>query len=181
MTDNDMQKKKNKEQQNGARRQLLKGVVGVSALAAWHKPMVNTVITPAHAQTSPIDPPPPPPPMCPDAVIGNVTFGPVSGTNTPPVCQATFDVLSTDASQPLNIVSITDDNADDDTTITYDAFGEATDTTGPRVVWRGPASDAPFCSDLMPTTDVTFTVTFTCEEAGDTEFTNTFTLSEILA
>lgn len=164
---------------NTTRRRALQGALGASALvvANWHTPIVNSVLTPAHAQTSPVDPPP----TCPDAVIGNVTFGPVSGTNTPPVCQATFDVLSTDSSQPLTIVSITDDNADPDTTITYDAFGEATDTTGPRVVWRGPASDAPFCTDLMPTTDVTFTVTFTCTAAGDVQFTNTVALSEILA
>lgn len=170
-------KKAEQKTTNTTRRRALQGALGASALVAakWHTPIVNAVLTPAHAQTSPE------PPTCPDAVIGNVTFGPVSGTNTPPVCQATFDVLSTDAAQPLTIVSITDDNADADTTITYDAFGEATDTTGPRVVWRGPASDAPFCSDLMPTTDVTFTVTFTCTAAGDTQFTNTFTLTGILA
>jgi hypothetical protein len=155
---------------NLSRRHAMQGVLGASALAVWHKPVVNTVITPAHAQTT----------TCADVVIGNVTFGPVSGTNTPPVCQVTFDVLSSIAGQPINIISITDSNTDADTTITYDAFGEATDTAGPRVVWRGPASDAPFCSDLMPITDVIFIVTFTCEAVGGTELTYMFMLSEIL-
>ena len=169
------------------RRQLLIGS-GV-VVAAWHKPVINSIVTPAHAQMSPpvVDPEQ----LCPMIVIGNVVLGPVSGTFVPPVCSVTFDVLSGTAGTPLTIVEITNTTAAD-TTIVYDGFGEVTDTTGSRVVWRGPAPDAPFCSDLTVINDVTFTVTATCAAVDEaiadgavvengTTFTQDFTLSEILA
>lgn len=177
-----MTEKKNNPQPSN-RRRLLKGAVGASALASllpsqWSKPVINAVLTPAHGQTSPVDPPPPPPPppMCPDAIIGNVVTGPVSGQAQ---CTVTFDILSTDSTQPLNIVSVTDNSADP-AMVTYDSFGTATDTSGPRVIWQGPTVGAPFdCND--PVVDVTFTVTLTCDAAGATEFTQDFLLSQILA
>jgi len=161
-----------------SRRGLLKGVVGAGALSvalpnSWTKPMVKAVLLPAHAQTS----------ACPDIVIGNVTFGPQSGTPTPAVCRATFDVLSSDPAVPLNIISITNGPLGADVTITYDSFGEATDTAGPRVVWAGPDVDAPFCriDQSVPTDDVTFTVTADCEVTGSVQITQDFNLSDILA
>ena len=166
------------EQIKPTRRELLKGVMGAGALSialpdSWAKPIVNAVLLPAHAQTS----------ACPEMVIGNVTFGPQSGTPTPAVCRATFDVLSGDPAIPLNIISITNGPLGADVTIIYDSFGEATDTTGPRVVWAGPDADAPFCriDQSVPTDDVTFTVTADCDVAGSVQITQDFTLSEILA
>ena len=169
------------------RRKILLGIASGSAVAAWHKPMINQVITPAHAQTSPVDPPPLPTPqeLCPMITTGNVVFGPVSGNNTPPVCTATFDVLSGDSAVPLDIISIETGTLPADTTVDIQDLGTATDSMGPRVVWQGPATDAPFCSDLMPIDDITFTITATCDAVnsqdtdGDT-FTQEFMLSEIL-
>ena len=37
---------------NGRRKALVAGVAGAAAGAAWHKPMINSVVTPAHAQTT---------------------------------------------------------------------------------------------------------------------------------
>ncbi len=161
------------------RRSLLKGVLGISAAAVvlpnrWTKPVVNAVLLPVHAQSSPV-------PECPAIVIGNVTFGPQSGTPAVPVCVVSFDVLSSDPAIPLTITAITNGDLGDDVTITYDSFGEATDTTGPRVIWAGPASDAPFCSDNTPIDDVTFTVTATCAVTDSVEIMQDFTLAEILA
>lgn len=159
------------------RRKILLGIGSGSALAAWHKPIIGNIVTPAHAQTSPT-----PADLCPMILIGNILIGPVSGTSAVPVCSLTFDVLSGDASAPLTITSITNSALADNNEVTYDSFGEATDTTGPRVVWRGPASDAPFCSDFTPIDDLTFTVTATCDAVPGMEtFSQDFSLAEILA
>jgi len=167
-----MTKDKNKKPLNPARerRQILKGALGVGALAAWHKPIINSVVTPAHAQTS----------FCPVLVFSNISSGPLSGMTTPPVCQVTFDVLSPDAT-PVTIVNITDNSVSPNTMINYDVFGsDVTDTVGSRVVWQGEASDAPFCTDLMPTEDVEFTITLSCAASGGLEETQMVMLSTIL-
>jgi uncharacterized repeat protein (TIGR01451 family) len=144
--------------------------VAVDGLTTQQVDSADTPVTPAQD-------------LCSMAVTGNTVFGPVSGTSVPPVCSLTFDILSGTAGVPLTIVSVTNNALPADNTITYDTFGEATEITGPRVVWRGPASDAPFCSDLMPTdqNDITFTVTATCTAAGGREFTQSFTLADVLA
>lgn len=158
------------------RRKILLGLTSGTALAVWQKPIINGIVTPAHAQTSPT-----PADLCPTIVIGNVITGPISGTTTPAVCSITFDVLSGEAGTPLTITSITNSTLTANNTVLYDSFGEATDTTGPRVVWRGPASDAPFCTDLVPIDEVTFTVTATCAAAPMMgTFTQDFTLADIL-
>lgn len=158
-----------------SRRLALKSMLGATAAVAalprqWQKPLINAVILPAHAQTS----------ACPLIVIGNVTSGPQSGTNDPALCRVTFDVLSDDPTQSLDIISITNSALADDVAITYNGFGEATDTDGPRVIWAGPASDAPFCVDFTINDDVTFTVTATCDVANGQNFQQEFLLSEIL-
>ena len=161
----------NKQELLHNRRQLLKGALGASVIAAtvpsqWVKPVVNSVLTPAHAQTSP-------PPMCPMAVLSMGVTGPVSGQGQ---CTITFDVLSSDPAQPLTISSITD-NSTDPSSVTYDGFGTATDTTGPRIVWQGPTIGGELdCS--QPVTDVTFTITASCAANSD-PFTQTFNLSEV--
>jgi hypothetical protein len=161
------------------RRKILLGLSSSAALSVWQKPIINSIVMPAHAQTSPI--PPMPADLCPMIVIGNIVAGPVSGTTTPAVCSVTFDVLSGTPGTPLTITSITNSALEANNTVVYDVFGEATDTTGPRVVWRGPASDAPFCTDLMPIDPVTFTVTATCAAVPSMDtFTQDFNLADIL-
>lgn len=160
------------------RRNILKGAGLISALTVWHKPIVNNVVLPAHAQTS--TPPPPPEELCSAIVVDNVIFGPVSGNNTPPVCTVTFDILSNNSRGDLTIISIQEDALPANTTITVQDLGPATSTTGPRVTWRGPASDAPFCTNPVPVDDVVFTVTATCQAADEREFSQDFLLSEIL-
>ena len=165
-----------------SRRGLLKSAIGVGALGAvlsttlqstWTRPVINAVVLPAHAQTS----------ACPDAIIGNVTFGPQSGSSMPAVCRLTFDVLSSDTATPLNVISITNGSLGSNVTITYDSFGVATGTTGPRVVWAGPDADAPFCriAQSVPIDDVTFTVTADCAILGTPQIVQNFTLLQILA
>jgi len=113
-------------------------------------------------------------------VFSNISSGPLSGMTTPPVCQVTFDVLSPDAT-PVTIVNITDNSVSPNTMINYDVFGsDVTDTVGSRVVWQGEASDAPFCTDLMPTEDVEFTITLSCAASGGLEETQMVMLSTIL-
>lgn len=160
------------------RRKLLTGIGCGTVVAAWHKPVINSIVTPAHAQTSVV--PLLPEELCPRIVTANVVFGPVSGTTTPPVCSATFDVLSGDASTTLTISSITTNTLTANVTVDVQDLGVATSSTGPRVVWRGPATDAPFCTDLEPTDDVVISVTATCDAAGGEEFIEDFLLSEIL-
>ena len=153
------------------RRRLLTGVAGASALAVWHKPIVNSVILPAHAQTS----------VCPTVTVGNVIFGPFSGVMVPPICSVTFDVFSSDPTEDVTITSIDTSTLAANVTVDVLALGTATSSSGLRILWRGPASDAPFCTDVMPTDDVTFTVTLTCASvAPGTTFTQSFTLLSIL-
>jgi len=171
-----------KKKTNLKRRQLMLGTLGAGAVlpAQWTKPLINSVLMPAHAQMSP-DPLPNPEDVCPMIVVGNVLFNPVSGTNTPPVCVVTFDVFSSDATASLTITDISN-NSTADTTVTVTDLGVATDATGPRVVWQGPAVDAPFCGTIEPIEDVTFTVTATCAAAlGSGTFTQDFVLSSIVA
>ncbi len=168
------------------RRKTLFALTGVTALSVWHKPLVKSVITPAHAQMSPpvdppVDPPVPPQDVCPMITFGNLTSGPVSGTNVPPVCNATFEILSADAATPITIISIENSALPADTTLDIQDLGAATDGSGPRVIWRGPATDAPSCSDIVPTGDITFTVTATCEAANMGEYQQTFSLAAILS
>jgi len=117
----------NKKRTDIKRRHLVLGSIGVSAAlpTQWTKPLVNSVLTPTHAQMSPI----------------------------------TFDGAGT-FSGPI----------------------AATDATGVRIVWTGPATNAPFCVPVEPIDDITFTVTATCDDAFEMEtYTEDFTLSDILA
>ena len=168
---------------NQKRRKLLLRT-GSTALTAWSVPIISSIAIPAHAQTSVVPPVPPVPPqdLCSMVVTGNSVFGPISGTSVPAVCSLTFDILSSVAGSPLTIISVTNNVLPADNVVIYDVFGEATDTAGPRIVWRGPASDAPFCSDLMPISqdEITFTVTATCSAADGREFTQSFTLADVL-
>lgn len=156
---------------NRGRRQVLTAA-GLTTMAVWHKPLINQVVLPAHAQAS----------VCPMIRVDNVVSGPVSGTNTPPVCSVTFDVLSSDEFVPLEITAITTGDLPNDVTITIDGLGTATSTDGPRVTWEGPAADAPFCTDIEPTDDITFTVSATCDAVMDGgTFDQEFTLTDIIA
>lgn len=163
-----------KDTQMNQRRKLLLGLGATSAIAVWHKPIVNAIVLPAHAQTSN------PAAVCPMIVLGNTVTGPVSGSNTPPVCSVTFDVLSADAATSLTITDITTSTLPADTTVTFDSLGTATDLAGPRITWRGPAAGAPFCLPFTPVDSVTFTITATCAAAGGATFFQDFTLASLL-
>jgi len=97
-------------------------------------------------------------PVCPlPAIINVVESGPTSGSAP---CTITFDVVSSDGTT-LTVTNIVDAGAGVGTTVTYDPFGDVTDTTGIRVVISSTAG-APFCNDPTLFGDITFTVTTTC-------------------
>lgn len=118
--------------------------------------------------------------LCPVIVIGNTVSGPVSGTNVPPVCTLAFDILSGTAGTPLTITSVTTSALPANTTVTVDGLGEATDSVGPRVVWSGPAVNAPFCLPIEVIDDITFTVTASCDASSGDTFTQDFLLSSLV-
>lgn len=167
------------EKKMNQRRKLLLGVGATGAMAAWHKPIVNSIVLPAHAQTS-VATPPTPAELCPMIAVGNVVTGPVSGSSVPAVCSVTFDVLSGTAGTELDITALVTSTLPADTTVTIDSLGMASDSSGPRVVWRGPATDAPFCTAVQPIDDVTFTITATCDAAAGGTFSQDFNLSDII-
>ena len=172
------------QEPTGERRKLLLGVGITGAVAVWYKPVIDAIVLPAHADMSP-DPDPEPEPtpeeLCPMVVIGNVVTGPVSGTNTPPVCAAAFDVLSGSSETTLTITAITTSTLPANTSILIDGLGEASDIVGPRISWQGPATDAPFCSPVMPLDDVIFTITATCDAVTDGgTFSQDFNLLDII-
>jgi len=164
---------------NRHRRKVLAKAMGMGAVttvalpASWTKPMLAGVVLPAHAQTT----------TCP-VLMTQAVFGPNSGGAQDGTCRVTITVLSMDAATPVEISAIESDVADPDT-VTVDGLGEATDTTGPTIVWNGLAPGANFCQDLntpdgAPTTDVNFTVTYTCEVVGSLETTFEFSLFDAL-
>ena len=157
------------------RRKLLLGLGTTSALAAWHKPIVNSVILPTHAQTS----------VCPDIVVGNAQSSGLSGANSATSCGVTFDIFSSDPATPLEITSIATTALAAGVTVTNDGLGEATTSTGPRVTWIGPIagaapSDCVATGAIVPVDDVTFVITASCSISPD-PVTLTTTLSAILA
>lgn len=120
---------------------------------------------------TPLDPVPG---ECPLLEIGNVTASDVISGAEP--CTISFEVLSADPGIDVTVISITNSTTTD--TITYDAFGVASDTMGPRVIWSG-SPQALDCA--VPAEEITFTVTYTCDEdnVNGAEFTAEFLLSEI--
>ena len=163
------------------RRKILLGLGTGSVLSAWHKPIVNAVLVPAHAQISPE----PPVVLCPAIIVGNVQSSALSGTASFTSCGLTFDIFSSDPATPLEITSIENSPLGADVSVTNDGLGTATDTTGPRVTWIGiiagsAPSDCQSPSTVVPADDITFTITATCE--GGTEPVElVITLTEILA
>lgn len=165
-----------KSKQNARRRFLFGGAALTVVLPSqWSKPIVNAIVLPAHAQTSE----PPVEPTCSRAATGNVVFGPISGGGAQPQCTVTFDVLSADSTEII-ITNIENSALLNGASVTYNGFGTATQTTGPRVVWQGNAVEAPFCSTVSPSDPVSFTVTYTCDGVNGEEFTQIFELSDIV-
>jgi len=145
------------------RRKILLGLGATSAMAAWHKPIVNAVILPAHAQGSPV---------CPDIIVGNAQSSGLSGAESFTSCGVTFDIFSSDPATPLTITAITNSALGTDVTVTNDGLGTATDAIGPRVTWIGPIlgsppSDCVTTSAIVPIDDVTFTIQATCAISPD--------------
>jgi len=163
------------------RRKILLGLGTTSAMAAWHKPIVNAVLVPAHAQTSP----PPPPTVCPDIIAGNAQSSGLSGADSATSCGVTFDIFSSDPATPLEITSIGTNPLAAGVSVTNDGLGPATDSTGPRVTWIGPIAgaapdDCVTPANVVPVDDVTFTITATCAGVTDPVML-VITLSAILA
>ena len=70
------------------------------------------------------------------------------------MCTLAFDILSGTSGTPLTITSVTTSALPANTTVTVDGLGEATDSIGPRVVWSGPAVNAPFCVPIELIDDI---------------------------
>jgi len=174
------------------RRKLLLGIGAGSAMAAWQKPIINSVVVPAHAQMTttqaPVTTAAPtttPAPVCPDIVIGNIASNALSGANSNTSCGLTFDILSSDAATALEITAIDNGTLGTGVTVTNDGLGQATTTSGPRVTWMGPIngsapSDCVNVADIVPTDDVMFTIMATCDTAPD-PVTLTINLTDIIA
>ncbi len=68
------------------KRKTLKTLLGIGAVSAlptsWKKPIVEMVVLPAHAETSPIEPEPEPTPVCSDANLSVSSSGPVITEST---------------------------------------------------------------------------------------------------
>jgi len=182
---------------NKQRRTVLAKTMSVGAVTAvvlpsqWSKPVINSVLLPVHAQTTQVTPDPelpdpelPEPELsCPELVT-QATFGPNSGGAAAGTCRVTITLLSSDVDIPVTIIAVDSDVAAPDT-VTTSGLGEATDTAGPAVIWNGLAPGANFCQDVntatgAPTTNVVFTVTYSCGSAPGEQFTQEFTLLDAL-
>ncbi len=137
---------------------VLAGTSTKIAPGKWTKPLLSSVILPAHAQTS----------VCPALVVGNTSFGPGSAPGT---CGLNFELLSGDAAQDLTIVSVTNSTPVGMDAVSYPGgtTGTASSTSGLAIAWVGQAVGAPFaCATAapVPINEISFTVTYNC--AGDT-------------
>lgn len=139
----------------------------------WVAPIVMGVVLPVHAQatttTTTLEP------VC--------TASPVMETTVPSKCatvagsdeiagQATV-TLSSD-SEPIEIVSISHNGGSEIQLPGLPAT--VTSGAGVNIVWTGPGSDGTTC---LPITQITFTVTYTCN--GASSQMATFNLTELLA
>lgn len=165
--------KKNKVNIPSSRRAVLKSVAlsgaALSVLpSTWTKPVVNSVLLPAHAQTS----------VCASVIFGNATSSVGSGGA---VCGLSFELLSGDAAASIDIISITNTAPVSPDAVTYPSgtSGSVTATSGLSVNWVGAAIGAPFtCSPLDAINEITFTVTYNCA-SDPTVQTATFSLQAI--
>lgn len=159
------------------RRKILLGIGATSAMAAWHKPLINAVVVPAHAQTSPV--------ICPDLIVDNVTSQALSGDGSNTSCGVTFDILSSSPDVVLTVTAIDTSALAADVTVVNDGLGDASMTSGPRVTWTGPIAgtapgDCTNPANIVPAEDVTFTITATCPD-GDAPTELVITLTGVLA
>ena len=145
---------------NTNRRKVVLGSVGLGALGSvlpqkWSTPLVSAVVSPAHAQISPV--------MCPALMVSNVV---VTGPNLSgqPIgsCGVSFDILSSDPAQPLDVTSIADDASANVTIMLQAPSGVVSDTDGITVTVIGLSTAcSPPTAELFE--DVTFTIDATCE------------------
>ena len=146
---------------NTNRRKVVLGSVGLGALGSvlpqkWSTPLVSAVVSPVHAQMSPI-------PVCPALMVDNIV---VTGPNLSgqPIgsCGVSFDILSSDPAQPLDVTSITNDASANVTIMLAAPSGVVSDTDGITVTAIGLSTAcAPPTAELFE--DVTFTIDATCE------------------
>lgn len=160
------------------RRVVLKSaVLSGSALSilpsAWTKPIVNSVIMPAHAQTSL---------PCPEVIVGNSAFSVGSAAGT---CGLSFEFLSADAAMPLNILSIQNSAPVGTDAVTYASgtTGVVTSVSGLSVNWVGQSVGAPFACNTdtpVPVNDITFIVSYNCDNNSEVQ-TMSFDLIAVAA
>ena len=147
--------------------------------SSWTKPMVNSVLLPAHAQTSVIEVEPEV--ECQVLSVGNGTF---SAGSAPGTCGLSFEFVSGDATTPLNVISIANTTPVGTDQVTYSSGTSGSVTaSGLGVVWLGQAVGAPFACAAdapVPINDVTFTVTFNCADNPAVQ-TMTFSLLAVAA
>jgi len=160
----------NDNPQQQSRRQLLATTLGLGVATtvlpkAWQTPVLNSVLTPAHAQMS----------ACGVPMIANAMASPGSGATD---CAIQFNIVSD--STDINIVSITNSAVTAPDSITYGAFGVASSSSGPQVSWSGSAIGGITVACNDPVNDVTFTVTYNCAAVSG-DLTATFTLLDIAA
>ena len=177
------------------RRRALQGITGAAAIVVWHKPVINTIVLPAHAETSPVpsptpptspdpSPAPAPPPtaeeLCPMVVAGAPETSAVSGDGSITDCSGFFMIFSSDPTTPLTIIDITTSSLPANTTVSIQDLGTATDSQGPLISFQAPFATAPICTDFVPEEDITFTITATCDAVtdGDT-FTTEISFSSL--
>lgn len=157
---------------NGDRRSALKTVLtGATILTVlpkqWQKPIINSVVLPAHAQAS----------VCPMLVLGNGTFSPGSAAGT---CGLSIELLSSDPVEDLEILSISNSTLAMGDAVTYPmgTAGTVSSLIGLEINWVGQAVGAPFaCSTNppVPVNDIVFTVEFNCATGPEVQ-TMTFSL-----
>lgn len=139
----------------------LSGTVLAALPAKWQKPVVDSVLLPAHAQAT----------VCPLLVVGNGSFSPGS---VPGTCGISFELLSGDSAININILSITNSALVGTDAVTYSGgtAGSVGSSSGLSVNWVGQAVGAPFaCATSAPVAvnEVTFDVTYNCDAGPEVQ------------
>ncbi|MEM7194886.1 MAG: hypothetical protein AAF402_08050 [Pseudomonadota bacterium] len=147
---------------------LLTGISAVSIPSVWKHPVVDSVLLPAHAAAS----------VCPPLAFISPTATPGSGLT----CPIAFEIVSSSAEIPVNILSITATPLGPNDGVTYnpESFpATATSESGVQVNWDGEAVQ-PIFSCTEPLVDTQFVVIYNCE-VNDTEVSQTIALSAVVA
>ncbi len=131
-------------------------------LLCWTPPLVAAVMLPAHAQTS----------VCISAPVMRAAVA-SKCSGSPPIGQAVVTVFS-DGADPaddqIEIRSIVVSGTTVDDTLNLPALpANVINSLGVDIEWTGPASDAVTC---LPTSDISFAVTYGCAASSMDETAN---------